>query len=121
MSSVKKILIAEDELLIAKVLKMVLEKKHFEVMQVSDEVGAIKLSGEFCPDLIIMDIHLKNKTSGISAGKQIRQNGIKCPIIFTTGNSFEQTREEIKSIENSHLFIKPVDSEQLLKYIELNF
>ncbi len=121
MSPIKKILIAEDELLIAKVLKMVLEKKHFEVMQVSDEANAVKQSAEFSPDLIIMDIHLKNKSNGISAGKQIRKNGIRCPIIFTTGNSFEQTKEEIKSIENSHLFIKPIDSDQLIKYIGMNF
>ena len=118
---IKKVLIAEDELLVARVLKMALEKKQLEVIQVSDEAGAITTATEFRPDLVILDIHLKNKTCGINAGKQIRKNGISCPIIFTTGNSYEQTKEEIKDIANSHLFIKPIDPEQLFKYMQLNF
>lgn len=121
MRQIKKILIAEDELLVAKVLKMALEKKHFEVMHVIDEENAIKTANEYLPDLIILDIHLKNKTNGVNAGKEIRKNGIKSPIIFTTGNSYEQTKKEISDIENCHLFIKPIDSDQLLNYIEINF
>jgi DNA-binding response OmpR family regulator len=119
MRQITKILIAEDELLVAKVLKMALEKRSFKVEHVIDEASAIKMANEFQPDLIILDIHLKNKTNGINAGKEIRKNGLKCPIIFTTGNSFEQTKKEISDIENCYLFIKPIDSEQLLKYIDI--
>lgn len=116
----KKILIAEDELLIAKVIKLFLEKNNFEVKVVNEEKDAIKASFEFKPDLIILDIHLKNKTSGINAGIQIRKNGIDSPIIFTTGNSYEETKKEIKNLENCSLLIKPIDNEQLLKHIEHN-
>jgi DNA-binding response OmpR family regulator len=119
MRQIKKILIAEDELLVAKVLIMTLEKRSFKVTHVIDEASAIKMASEFQPDLIILDIHLKNKTNGIKAGKEIRKNGLKCPIIFTTGNSFEQTKLEISDIDNCYLFIKPIDSEQLLKHIDL--
>ena len=118
MSPIKNILIAEDELLVAKVLKMTLEKRNYQVRHVTDELSAIAAASEFKPDLIILDIYLKNKSSGINASKAIRNNGIVCPIIFTTGNSFEQTREEIKEVVNSHLFIKPIDTEQLIRYME---
>lgn len=121
MTEIKKILIAEDELLVAKVLIMALEKRSFKLAHVIDEENAIKTAIEFQPDLIILDVHLKNKTNGILAGMEIRKNGIKSPIIFTTGNSFEQTKKEISGIDNCHLFIKPIDSEQLINYIEVYF
>lgn len=118
MIQIHNILIAEDELLVAKVLKMTLERKNYLVQHVTEELAAIDAANEFKPDLIILDVYLKNKSSGIKASRVIRSNGIVCPIIFTTGNSFEQTREEIKDISNSHLFIKPVDVDQLIRYIE---
>lgn len=86
---IKKILIAEDELLVGKVLKLVLEQKNYEVIQVVDEESTIAITNEFKPDLIILDVFLKNRTSGINAGIEIRKNGIISPIVFTTGNSFE--------------------------------
>lgn len=118
MSSIKNIMIAEDELLVAKVLKLFLEQKNYCVKHVTDEESAIASVSEFQPDLIILDVYLKNKSSGINASKVIRKNGVICPIIFTTGNSFEQTKEEIKEIKNSYLFIKPVDVGQLIRFIE---
>jgi DNA-binding response OmpR family regulator len=99
-------------------MKRVLEQHSFEVMQVGDEENAIRIVQEFNPDIIILDIHLKNKTSGIAVGKEIRKRGFQCPILFTTGNSFEQTKEQIQVIENCHLFIKPVDTDQLIKFIQ---
>ncbi|MDP3557213.1 MAG: response regulator [Bacteroidota bacterium] len=119
--AIKKILIAEDEILVGRVLKIVLEQKNFEVIHVVDEESAIAVASDFKPDLLIMDVFLKNKTSGLNAGRQIRKNGIFSPILFTTGNSYDQTKKEILNIENSHLFIKPVDIDQLLKYIETTF
>jgi DNA-binding response OmpR family regulator len=118
---IKRILLAEDELLVAKVFKMLLEKNKFDVMLVTEEFQAIESASEFDPDIIVLDVCLKNKSSGINAAKVIRKNGIKCPIIFTTGNSFEQTKGEMEKIENTHLFIKPVDVDQLLNYIKNNF
>jgi two-component system response regulator ArlR len=117
----KKILIAEDELLIAKVMKMILEKNQFTVMHVVDSINAISVTKEFKPDVIILDIFLKNKSSGIDAAKQIRKNGFEEPIIFTTGNSFQETKEQIQGITNATLFIKPVDTGLLVKHLETLF
>lgn len=117
MRAIKKILIAEDELLVAKVLKLVLEKNDFEVKHVIDEEDAIQEAIKYKPDLIVLDVYLKNNSSGINAGKKIRKNGMICPIIFTTGNSLEETKVEIMEIENSYLFIKPVDPEQLIHFM----
>ena len=114
----QKILIAEDELLIAKVMKMILVKNGYEVKHVVDADSAINSAYEFKPGLIILDISLKNKTSGIYAATQIRKNGFIGPIFFTTGNSLEETKEQTKLINNSHLFIKPVDPTDIVDYMK---
>jgi two-component system response regulator VicR len=117
MTPIRKILIAEDELIIARVMKKVLERMDFEVCQVSDGPEAIQAAASFKPDLVILDIHLQNKSCGILAGKEIRKAGSTCPIVFTTGNSFEETKKEIEDVPDAHLFIKPVDTEELVKFI----
>lgn len=118
MNSIKKVLIAEDELLIAKVLRMQLEKLGFEVKNVTDGNQAVSTAQEFQPDLIILDNYLKNKTSGIDAAYSIRKLGIETPIIFVTGNSFEITSIQTKTISNSNVLSKPIIFEELIKHIE---
>lgn len=90
-------------------------------MHVLDAADAERAAKEFSPDLIVLDIYLRNKSCGIEAGKRIRQNGFKGPIFFTTGNSFIETSEQIREIGNTTLFTKPVDPDALMKFIELNF
>lgn len=117
MGSIKKILLAEDELLIAKVLRMQLEKRGFEVNSVTSAFDAETMANTWQPDLIILDVHLKNHTSGIEAGFNIRKSGVNCPIIFTTGNSYESTLKEIEDIKNVELLSKPVEFEYLMTFI----
>lgn len=117
MNKQKRILIAEDELLIAKVLRMQLEKAGFEVDNVLDADAAFARAIQFQPDVIILDVFLKGKSSGIEAGKRIRQAGIETAIIFTTGNSYETTIQQISGIKNSNVLSKPVEFEVLLKLI----
>ncbi|MBK9283879.1 MAG: response regulator [Sphingobacteriaceae bacterium] len=121
MKTISKILLVEDELLIANVLKIILVKKNFEVKHVTSEEEAVQAATEIQPDLIILDIQLKNKGNGIQAAIKIRNNGIVCPIAFTTGNSYEDTKKQIEEIKQSHLFIKPVDIDQIIGYINIYY
>lgn len=109
----KKVLIVEDELVIATVLKLQLQHAGYEVANVTTEEAAISKTQEFKPDYIVMDIFLKNRGNGIEAAKAIRGMHIETPIIFTTGNSYESTREKLTGISNYNLLIKPVDFDQL--------
>ncbi len=117
MNNIKKILIAEDELLIAKVLRMQLEKLDFEVANVTDANEAFKTTILIQPDIIIMDVYLKNKTTGIEAALKLREIGNETPIIFTTGNSLTETLLQINKISNSNALSKPVEFDILLSLI----
>jgi DNA-binding response OmpR family regulator len=113
----KKILIAEDELLIAKVLRIQLEKLGFVVQNISSAEQIFDMVKLMQPDIIILDVCLKNKTCGLAAGRKLREVGIITPIIFTTGNSYINTFQQTVDIEYSRVLIKPVEFEQLLVLI----
>ncbi len=113
----KKVLIAEDELLIAKVLRMQLESIGFEVENVTDGREVFDKVKQMNPHIIILDVHLKNNSCGFEVGREIRAAGIDTPIIFTTGNSFDNTHQMVKDIGKSSVLIKPVEFEQILQMI----
>lgn len=115
---IKKILIAEDELLIVRVLRMQFEKLGFEVENVSDANDVLTKVQQMNPDVIILDVQLKNKTSGIAAAKSIRTAGIETLIIFTTGNSYDDTLQSVEGMSNSKVLSKPIEFENLLFLME---
>jgi two-component system response regulator VicR len=117
MKTIKKILIAEDELLFVKVMRMEFEKRGYQIESVLDAQKAYEKTLEFIPDLILLDVRLKNNSSGIEAAKKIRAEGIETPIIFTTGNSFENTHNQTLDIENTNILIKPIDFNELFDII----
>jgi DNA-binding response OmpR family regulator len=117
MKSNKKVLIAEDELLIAKVLRMQLEKCGFVVENVIDAESAFNAVKQMEPDVIILDVHLKNNSTGIEAAIKIREIGINTPIIFTTGNSYNDTIKLVEDISFCSVLNKPVDFDSLLNLI----
>jgi CheY-like chemotaxis protein len=118
MKTINKILIAEDELLIAKVLRMQLEAAGYIVRNIVDGNEVIQEVTQWNPDLIIMDNYLKNNTSGIEAAQNIRDHKVEVPIIFATGNSFENTINSTNHLKNTVVLSKPIVFEQLLKVIE---
>ena len=119
MSDLKKILIAEDELLIAKVLRLQFERHGFTVKNVVTSTEAIEIAQDWKPDFIILDVYLKANSSGIDAAKKIRSLGIHSPIIFTTGNSFDNTKDQVKNIARCGLISKPAEFEMILNQMQL--
>jgi DNA-binding response OmpR family regulator len=113
-----KILILEDELLIAKMYALFFEQAGYEVIifnAVNDIVALVESVG---PDYIVMDNQLKNKQSGFEAALLLREAGIQTPIVFTTGNAENTTREVVSRVENSSYQIKPIDVKELLSRVK---
>lgn len=114
----KKILIVEDELIIAKVYTLFLQSRGFQVMATcssADQAYKVMESGD--PDLVIMDIQLAGTINGIEIAKQIRSRN-NTPIIFTTGNSSVETAKRTREISNTLILSKPIDNQFLLENIE---
>ena len=69
----KKILIVEDESILASVLKERFEKSGFEVSIAKEGNEVTKIANDFIPDFILLDILLPNK-DGIKVLKELKDN-----------------------------------------------
>jgi len=85
-SSSKRVLIVEDEPLIAYDLKTEIEDNNHHVVGVcSTAASAIQMAGDLRPDVIVMDIGLLGSKTGIEAGRDIRDRfDIGCIFVSAT-------------------------------------
>lgn len=114
-----KILIVEDETIIALDIKRALEKMDYEVTNmVYDYQGAIKSVKINRPDLILMDVNLGNSKDGIETAKEIK-NYHDIPIIYLTAFSDEQTINRAIETNPVRYLIKPFKREELKSNILL--
>jgi len=105
----RKILIVEDEPLIAMSLAEMTEELGYEPLgPVMSEPEAIDEARRQRPDAILMDIRLANGGSGLSAARQIRAVS-DTPIVFCTAYAEEHAlRQEVVAFGRAKLIEKPV-------------
>jgi DNA-binding response OmpR family regulator len=109
-----KVLIVEDELIVALSNAMMLRKSGYEVEIVKSADEAVATYCSFNPDIILMDIQFKTgKLNGIDAAFEIRKSS-PVPIIFISGNK----PESIKKLKNASHMAKPINFMLLEKCIK---
>ena len=112
-----KILIADDEIEIRKVLRLLLEGAGYRVIEVPDgsaAVEAVRMDREI--DLCIMDIMMP-VMSGIEATEKIRVISA-VPVPFLTAKSLESDKEAAYSGGGDDYLVKPFSSRELLMKVE---
>jgi diguanylate cyclase len=114
-----KILIVEDELLIANNLARKLSKLGYEIVEiVSSGEKAIQMVGEKQPNLVLMDIVIKGEIDGIQAAAQIsKKYGI--PVIYLTAYADDETLSRAKSTTPFGYILKPFKDRELQVTIEI--
>ena len=113
-----RILIVEDERLVAMSLRKQLHALGYEVVQsVSSGEAAIKAAVESQPDLILMDIRLEGGLDGIEAATEIRKRR-DLPIIYLTAFSNSDILARAKITEPFGYILKPFDERELHVVIE---
>lgn len=114
-----KILICEDELLIAENLKDYCLNLGYEVMGiVSTSADAIYFLSHKSPDIVLLDINLEGNKEGIQVAHFINEN-FKLPFIFITAYSDQETFQSAGVTFPSAYIIKPIDQLTLKINIEL--
>ncbi len=105
-----KIMLVEDEVLIAQSLSLELEIAGYEMCKfVAYGEDAIETAKKEKPDIILMDIHLAGKMDGIEAAKKILEFK-EIPIIFVSGYSGAKIVERAKQINPAAYLDKPVEA-----------
>ncbi|HSW56236.1 MAG TPA: PAS domain S-box protein [Ignavibacteriaceae bacterium] len=114
-----KILIAEDEQIVAKNIEKRLTADGYQVVaSVATGEEAIEKVKNLSPDIILMDIKLKGKIDGIETADIIRRD-FHLPVIFLTSYADEETFQRAKSTEPFGYLIKPFESKELNRVVEL--
>lgn len=114
-----KILIVDDEAIIATQLEELLTPLGYEVagMACSGE-EAVGMAKDLKPDLILMDILMPGVLDGIAAAEKIKAE-LGIPVIFLTGYADKELINRAKSLEPLGYVLKPFRAEQIKVSIEI--
>jgi CheY-like chemotaxis protein len=108
-----RILITEDERIIAEDLKLTLQSFGHDVIEVvSTGEEAISIALQTKPDLIFMDIKLAGIITGLEAAREIAK-AFLVPIIFCTAYCDAKTTLEISALNDAGYINKPFRLEEI--------
>ncbi len=113
-----RILIAEDEGIVALDLRYSLEAMGSQVVGVvSSGRDAIFLAEKYKPDLVLMDIRLQGEMDGIEAASEILSN-FQIPVIYLTAMADKKTIQRAMATNPNGFITKPFSEQELRAAIE---
>lgn len=114
-----RILIVEDNVIIADDMQSMLEEIGYEIVDnVIVYEQAVEVLKTQQVDLVLIDIILASDKTGIDLGKHIRAN-FDIPFIFVTSNSDRATVENAKTTKPNGYLVKPFEQQDLYTSIEI--
>ena len=114
-----RILVVEDEAIVAEDLQLAIIDLSYEVVGRAVSANeAVKKAVELKPDLILMDIFLIGEKNGIDASREIKAK-MDIPIIFLTAYTDVELVDRAKSTEPYAYIVKPFQERQLFASIEM--
>lgn len=114
-----RILVVEDEMLIAKDIEGMLRGLGFEVAALAATgEAAVESALAARPDLVLMDVILKGPMDGVEASMLIKARA-DIPVLFLTAHTDEATLERIKISEPAGCLFKPVEQRELRAAIDM--
>lgn len=114
-----RILIVEDEHIVAMGIKRMLKNLGYTVTGVaSSGMDAISKAESTFPDLVLMDIMLKGELDGIEAAKEIKER-FNLPVVYLTAYSDSNILERAKKTGPFGYIVKPFDEKDLHSNIEI--
>ncbi|MBK8142963.1 MAG: response regulator transcription factor [Chitinophagaceae bacterium] len=114
-----RVLIVEDEPVIAENISMYLDNNDFEVSGIAYDSGeAIEQLQNNTPDAAILDINLESEEDGIDIANCINQK-YQIPFLFLTSYSDKETLQRAKNVNPSGYIVKPFNERTLLASLEI--
>lgn len=116
----RRILVVEDERIVAFDLKKRLERLGHTVLGlVGTGVEAVEQAAESKPDLVLMDIKLRGKMDGIQAAELIRSRAEDVRIVYLTAFTDAATLERALRTQPSGFLNKPFRDIELKSTLDL--
>lgn len=119
-----KVLIVEDELLIAKDISIILEGEGYEtVIGISSVNEAIEIINQEVFVLVLIDINLRGNSDGVELGAYLLKKDT-IPFVFITSHSDNVTLDRVKDTRPHGIIIKPfkaIDIKSTVSIVLSNF
>lgn len=118
MENKEKILIVEDEFIVANDLKMILKKGGFDVVGIASSAAQARtMITAKKPNWVLLDIILKGDETGIDLAWDL----IKCktPFLFISANTNQTTLEAVKKTQPYGFMVKPFREKDLLVMLDI--
>ena len=112
MSGRPRVLVVEDDVDIAGVLRRSLDKEGYEVRIAADGDAALDEAGLFEPDAVVLDLGLP-KLDGVEVCRRLRQDGDVPILILTARDAVDARVEGLDSGADDYL-VKPFERDELL-------
>jgi DNA-binding LytR/AlgR family response regulator len=114
-----KVLIVEDEFVIAEHLRGQLVDEGYDVLRVFDRAEEAEefLKSEV-PDILLVDVRLKGRMTGIDLVREFRKQHT-LPVIYITANSDETTYERARETQPQAFLVKPFTPSNLAAAVDL--
>lgn len=114
-----KVLIADDELRLRKVVALHLKKSGFEVFEAGNGQQAVDIAAEVKPDVIVLDVMMPEKT-GLEACAEIKANeSLKnIPVILLTAMAESDDIKKGKDVGADEYLTKPFSPRELIDMIK---
>jgi DNA-binding NtrC family response regulator len=114
----EKILIVEDEFIVANDLKIMLKKAGYHVTGIaSSVVQARKLIADERPHWVLLDIMLKGDLTGIDLAWELRE--INLPFLYISANTNQSTLEAVKETQPYGFMVKPFRERDLIVMLDI--
>ncbi|HEX2630156.1 MAG TPA: response regulator, partial [Chitinophagaceae bacterium] len=114
----KKVLIVEDEFIVANDLRLLLMESGYKVIGIAaSTTEADEYVQRQKPDLVILDIRLEGKLSGIDLARKLKAENIA--FIYLSANSSQKVLEEAKATEPYGFLVKPFREKDLLVTLDI--
>jgi len=114
-----RILVVEDEILVARELQSYLQRLEYEVVGIAVRASTVMQQvTETIPDLVLMDINLQGNQDGIELAGEIRDR-FQIPVVYITAYSDDRTLERAKQTNPFGYVVKPFRSSDLRVAVEL--
>ena len=114
-----KILVVEDESIVAKDLELTLKRLGYSVpATASSAEDALSKAGQHRPDLVLMDIHLHGAIDGIAAAQRLRRE-MNIPVVYLTAYADDDTVARARETEPFGYLLKPFNERELRSTLEI--
>lgn len=114
------IVIVEDELIAAEYLKAVLEEQHFKVTAIiNNGKEALARIPQLNPDIVLMDIMLKDRITGNEVAMSLKHNAPDIAIVFLTAYAENEMIEDAIESNSYGYLMKPYDEQSIITSLKV--